>query len=133
MAEQMVFDSPYGTVWVDPADKIVHHQIKKWVKGEDLRQILNEGHKQMELHKCTKWLSDDRNNSVLPQEDEAWAKEEWFPKVLKAGWKHWAIVMPEKAIGKMNMERFRRDYNSLGITAQAFTDPAAALEWLKSV
>lgn len=130
MAEQMVLDTEYGTVWVDAANKIVHHQFKQWIKGEAFRELLDTGYQQLVANGCTKWLSDDRANSVLPQEDEEWAKHDWFPRVIKAGWKHWAIVLPEKAVGQMNMERFRREYKELGINTNAFKDPEEARKWL---
>jgi hypothetical protein len=32
-----------------------------------------------------------------------WADTVWLPRVLRAGFKFWAIVLPKAAIGKLNM------------------------------
>ena len=53
--------------------------------------------------------------------------------VFAAGWKYWAIVMPDKIVGKMNMKRFIEDYSEKGLTIDIFSDPDEALAWLESV
>jgi hypothetical protein len=77
-------------------------------------------------------LSDDRNNSALAQNDVAWSKTDWFPRVMKAGWKYWALVQPEKVIGQMNMDRIVKDYSEKGLTVKIFSDPDEAMKWLES-
>jgi hypothetical protein len=36
----------------------------------------------------------------------------WQPKILKAGWKYWAIVLPEQALGQMRMSVMAMEYQS---------------------
>jgi hypothetical protein len=72
------------------------------------------------------------NNGPLLKEDEAWAKTNWFPNVVKAGWKFWAIVMPAQVIGQLNMKRFVDDYAKAGITVSVFSESDKALAWLES-
>jgi hypothetical protein len=55
----------------------------------------------------------------------------WSPRVLKAGWKQWAVVLPQKVLGQMNMQRFIDMYKERGLEVRAFTDPAPALAWLE--
>jgi hypothetical protein len=47
------------------------------------------------------------------------------------GWKHWAVVLPELIIGKMNMQLFTTRYAKAGVTVRVFSDPDDALQWLK--
>jgi len=133
MATTTVIDNEFASLWCDAEKKLVHHHIKKWVHGEDLRKLLLSGYEQLKKNGCTKWLSDDRFNGALKPDDETWAKTVWFPQVLQAGWKHWAIVLPEKIVGQMNIQRFSEDYKAAGINAKAFSDPDAALKWLESL
>jgi len=70
---------------------------------------------------------------ALGEEDTAWAENDWFPRVLAAGWEYWAIVLPDNIVGQMNMKTFIDDYAAAGITVRVFTDPAEALEWLEAV
>jgi hypothetical protein len=101
------------------------------VKGAQFREALTKGAEAMEAHPCAKWLSDDRGNTVLPEDDEKWATSIWFPRVCSAGWKHWALVLPIKAVGQLNVQRFAETYAPLGINAKYFTDPNEAMKWLQ--
>ena len=83
-------------------------------------------------HKARKWLSDDRGNGAVRPEDEEWVQKNWLPKVVAAGWKYWAIVPPQKVVGQMNIKRLVAAFAEVGVTAQVFSDPTAALEWLRA-
>ena len=112
-------------------DKIVHHEIRKFVHGQPLRDMLSRGLEAMQTYKAQKWLSDDRGNGPLKPADEEWGKTVWFPQALASGWKHWAVVMPEAVLGQMNMRRWIELYGQAGIHAHPFDDPKLALRWLR--
>jgi hypothetical protein len=133
MSAITIFENEFAVLSFHPEKKIVHHRIKKFVHGNDLKNILDQGYEQIKKNSAKKWLSDDRNNNALTKEDEHWAINDWFPRVLKAGWKYWAIVMPEKVVGQMNMKEFKDNYSKAGVTVDVFTDPESALKWLESV
>ena len=111
--------------------RIVHHEIRRFVHGAELRELLTEGVRAFRKYGACKWLSDDRGNGPLKPSDGQWAKEVWSREVLAAGWKYWAVVMPAKTMAQMNMERWIAVYAKLGVTAQAFTDPNEAMSWLR--
>ncbi len=133
MSASVVLDNEYITVWYHPEKKIVHHKFHKFIHGQAFRDGLNAGVELMKKHKAQKWLSDDRANSALPPEDVEWAKGDWFPRTLAAGWKYWALVQPEKVIGQINMQNFTEPYAKQGVTVRLFSDPDAALAWLESI
>jgi hypothetical protein len=132
MSTKIILDNEFATLWLHPETKIIHHFIKKFVFGDALRGILDKGYEILKQEGCSKWLSDDRNNSALSAEDTKWAQTDWFPRVQKAGWKYWAIVMPEKVIGQINMKKFIEDYKNLGIDVNVFSKPEDALKWLEA-
>lgn len=111
--------------------KIVHHELRKFIQGEQLREVLEKGLEIFKQHGAFKWLSDDRGNGPLKPADEEWALKIWAPRVMKAGWKFWAVVLPEKVLGQMNMRRWIQAYSDQGVTAAAFTDPEEAMVWLE--
>jgi hypothetical protein len=127
-----IIDNEFATLWYHSEKKMVHHKIKKWAYGNDLRNVLNKGYESLKANNGNKWLSDDRLNGALKEDDEVWCRTDWFPRVLKAGWKYWAIVLPEKVVGQMNMKRFSEDYQKAGITAMLFSDSELAMKWLES-
>jgi hypothetical protein len=128
-----VVDNEFISVRFHPREKIVHHELHQFVFGERFREGLLAGVELLEQHGATKWLSDDRKNSALPSADVEWGKREWFPRALAAGWKYWALVQPEAAVGQMNMRRISHAYALAGVTVRVFDDASEALEWLASL
>ena len=132
MEKKVILDNEFMTLWYHPDKKIIHHEFHKFTQGETLRDCLSAGAEQMEFKGAQKWLSDDRKNTVVGEDDMKWTSTVWRPRVIKAGWKYWALVLPEKTIGKMNMNRIIKDYGETGVTVQAFSDPDEALKWLEA-
>ncbi len=115
-----------------PVQKIVHHELRQFVHGEKFREVLEKGLEIFIRHGARKWLSDDRGNGPLTRADSEWAVNIWAPQVIAAGWKYWAVVMPEKIMGQMNMKRWIQMYADKGVTAMAFTEPNEAMTWLEN-
>jgi len=132
MSRQTILDTDYASLYFYPESKIVHHVFHKFIYGQEFRQVLEKGLEVFLANGAQKWLSDDRKNSALPKEDSEWGINEWSPRVMKAGWKYWALVMPDKVIGQMNMQRFIDLYASLGVIVQIHDDADEALKWLES-
>lgn len=133
LIKQTIYEDEFATLWYYPQIKVVHHKFHKFIYGEHFKKILNQGLAFFEKEGCVKWLSDDRNNSALPKEDEIWAQKEWSPKVMKAGWRYWGMILPDKLVGKMNMKRMIASYENDNIRIEIFEDPESALVWLSSV
>ena len=131
MSPMTIIDNEYASLWFHPTNKIVHHQFHQFVHGAHFRQILERGAEVFEQNGSQKWLSDDRDNSALLQEDSQWAIDVWQPRVMNAGWKYWALVMPKKVVGKMNMKQFVEMYRDQGITVEVFEEADQALQWLE--
>ena len=129
---EKILENEYATLVVYPEKKIVHHTIHKFIFGEPFRNLMTKGADVYIEQGCTKWLSDDRKNSALSEEDIQWGQENWENRILDAGWKYWALVMPEKVIGQMNMKRIADRYDGMGVTVQVFSDPDEAMSWLEA-
>jgi hypothetical protein len=114
-----------------PTKGLLHHQFHKHIWGEAFRDVLNKGVEVFTRLRGNKWLSDDRKNCALSKEDTDWAMQDWFPRVHKAGWKYWAVVLPNHVVGQMNMKRFVDTYSTRGIVAMVFDDPTDAMKWLE--
>jgi hypothetical protein len=127
---ETIIETPAVVLRYYPNTKIVHHELKRFVHGQEFRDVLEKGLQTFIKHGAVKWLSDDRGNGPLTQADSEWALTDWAPRVMAADWKYWAVVMPEKVVGQMNMRRWIATYAEKGVTAQAFTDPDEAMTWL---
>jgi hypothetical protein len=131
MATLTVYDSPSVTVWYHEDKKIVHHQVHRFVRGEEFQAFLLAGTEALEQHKAQKWLSDDRGSPVLAQDDLTWGHDVWFPRTAAAGWRYWAIVRPEKVLARVTMEHLVKEYGAAGVTAKFFENPDDAMKWLE--
>ena len=133
MTTLKIIDTDYGTLMYHPEAKIVHHVFHKPISGPEFRNILDEGAALLKKHGAQKWLSDDRNNSALSDEDTEWSKTDWFPRATASGWKFWALVVPADIMARMNMKEFVDAYYEYGLRTMVFDNPEEALEWLTYV
>ena len=132
MSKILIEKNDFATLWFHPEKKIVHHEFHKFIYGDVFRAFLMKGTETMKKNAANKWLSDDRNNPVLRNEDSEWGQKNWFPQTLQAGWKYWAIVQPAGVIGKLSLNKAVEIFAQAGIMAKYFTDPDEALKWLEN-
>jgi hypothetical protein len=131
--KETILDNSDFVLWYYPESKIIHHQIKRYIFGEKLRELLDKGYELLKEKDAQKWLSDDRNNDALSNEDGNWTNNDWLPRVASAGWKYWALVMPKGLIGQMNMKKHAEFCAKVGVTVKVFSDPDEALQWLNEL
>lgn len=129
---ELIIDNPYMRLYFHEDAGIVHHEIRKPLEGKVFQETLTRGAELLESKRAAKWLSDNRGHLGLSEADEAWGRTVWFPRVKAAGWRHWAIVKPQSAIGALNMSRLSQNYTILGVNARVFTSFDEAFEWLKA-
>lgn len=131
MSPITVINDEFATLVYEPEQKIVHHTFHKPLPSTEFRRVLDTGAELFAKHQASKWLSDDRGNSALSEEDSEWAMKDWFPRVLQAGWKFWALVVPEDIMARMNLKQFVDSYYEQGLRIMVFTDPVEAKGWLE--
>jgi hypothetical protein len=132
MDKEIILDNEHMTVWYYPDKKIVHHEFHKFTYGKTLQEGLSAGAAILEKRGAQKWLSDHRNKIGSDKDDLHWTATVWRPRVIKAGLKYWAMILPEKIIGQMAMRRVIGEYANTGVTVQMFSDPDKAMRWLES-
>lgn len=127
---ETVLENKYVTIWLYPKEGIVHHQFHQYTFGDTFREILLLGLSTFESNRCTKWLSDDRAFGALLPEDKTWGNEVWRPRVLKAGWKYWGMVLPDTVTGQLNLKMMIDEYAEAGVITQIYNTPEDAMKWL---
>ncbi len=126
-----ILDNEFATLIVYPGKKIVHHKYKKFIFGDAFREVMTTGADAFIKYECIKWLSDDRENAALRQEDIKWGQKNWEKRILDVGWKYWALVMPKKTVGQITMKEIIDRNKELGVTVEIFNNPTQAMEWLE--
>lgn len=132
MSTLIVTDNEFATVRYYTESGIIHHEWKKYCHGKVFREIMLAATRCLKENKGTKWLSDDRNYQSLTEEDSIWGQKIWFMETIAAGWKHWAIIFPERQMGKISLSVMFSEYRAAGINAQAFDSVAEAMTWLEA-
>jgi hypothetical protein len=131
MNKEILLDNDVVTLWYYPESKIIHHQFHKFIYGEKFQEVMLKGLEYFEKEKCSKWLSDDRKNSALRKADLEWGNTYWRSRMIAAGWKYWAIMIPDLTVGKMSMMHLIDDYKKDKIEVEIFEDVELALKWLQ--
>jgi hypothetical protein len=126
-----LIENDHACMWYYPDEGIIHHKFLQPVSDMSFRSVLMTGLRLMRDHGAQKWLSDDRNNSILSAEDSAWSQDYWLPLAYKAGWKYWALLPPAKARGQVNMQRLvEYIIEKYRVNVELFDDPDQAWQWL---
>ena len=134
MKKITVFENECSTMVYYPDEKIIHNRFRGQPTGDIFRDALNAGVETMEKYGATKWLSDDlENKSVFSAEDDEWARLDWLPRMVKVGWKTWAMAVPEQTEARMNVKEIVENIFSRGVRVMVFTNIDEALEWLINV
>lgn len=129
-ATLVLVDNEYMTLQYLTDKKIVYHTIHKPVGGETLRSALLAGTSALAEHGACKWLSDDRLNGPLSDEDREWGVKEWNRLALDAGWKYWALVVPQDVADAGTMIPTMEALYALGLRMMVFTELEEAIAWL---
>lgn len=130
---ELCYESDTAVLYFHRRTKILHHQLRGFLHGEEFRRLLEAGLAEMKSRGACKWLSDDRLNGPITPADAEWSTKSWTPRALLAGWKYWAVVFPEKVLGQMNMRRWIEALADKGLAAQGFADADEARKWLEKL
>ncbi len=126
-----LIENEYAYLWYYPDDGIIHHKFLQPVPDDIFQEVLMTGLVLLREHGAIKWLSDDRNNSILSAESSAWSQSYWLPLAIKAGWKYWALLPTANPRGQINVKRLIAYVaETYGIEIRQFSDPDEAWQWL---
>lgn len=129
---ETIIENEFITLSYYHEKKIVAHKLRQFATGKRYRDAMNTGTELLIAHGAQKWLSDDREFSVLHPSDRKWGITDWTPRTIEAGWKYWAIIMPESIIGQASNKRMIESLAGLGVEVQIFSTTEEAFTWLDS-
>jgi len=133
MAVQTIIDNACAQLYYHDDTKIVHHHWMAELDSVSLRESLTTGNALLRKHHAEKWLSDNRFIKPHSDEDEHWINTQWLPDAISAGWKYWALVVPDAEASRINMVTFVDEFYEKGVRVMVFTNPDQAMEWLIKV
>jgi hypothetical protein len=131
MEKITLFENECATLVYYPDAKVVHNTFRGHPEGKQFRDAFNAGVEAMKKYGGAKWLSDDRECTVaFPPEDQEWADNDWFPRMVQVGWKMWAMVVPNEIKSRINMVDVVDKMFDRGIKVAVFSDFDEAFQWL---
>lgn len=125
-----VITNQYVELYYHEETKIIHHIYHPGVGGDYLKEELTTGTDWLIEKGAIKWLSDNSAIEGVTDEEAAWINTEWLPRTIAAGWKFWALVVPNDVMGRMNMVQFVSEFAQQGVLVRVFTESDAAMAWL---
>src|SRR5512133_1355873 len=101
MERETILDDDDVSLFLYPSIGTVYHVVKRSIEGDKFRSMMSKSAEVFVANKCTKYLSDDREIMAFNPEDLLWALENWEKRLIPAGWKHWALIMPGRILGRV--------------------------------
>lgn len=81
-------------------------------------------------YNCHKWLSEEKFRVNFDDSFAKWASA-WEGKVMRFGWKAWAIVMDVNIDYNQRMEENNERIRLMGVKVENFNNPETAMTWLE--
>lgn len=132
MSVQVIIDNPCVQLYYHEDVGVVHHHWTADLDSKHMRESLSTGVELLKQHGAYKWLSDNRFIQPHSDADEIWINQVWLPDAINAGWRCWALVVPEAFASRVNMVNFVNEFYEKGVRVMVFTDVDKAMDWLIS-
>jgi hypothetical protein len=132
MTTLTILNSPCAQLYFNEDTRIVHHHLNNSIDSKSLRDVLNGGIEALKKYNATKWLSNNKEIDPLSDADNEWVNTSWLPRAVAAGWKYWALVVPDSLKARMNMRDFVEVFYNQGVRVMVFTEVDEAMHWLEA-
>jgi hypothetical protein len=136
MSAETILTNEWITLVYHKEDNYLQITAHKPVDTEHFAEVVkvyNKGLEYLEKHNIEKWLSDERKSMTPEGTDESEVNEfsaAWGQRAIAAGWKYWAMVVPESLKGREKMQDLVQIFHDQGVWVALFTDVDEARAWL---
>ena len=99
-----VFESDCVVVHHEADLQTIHSCWKRFAKGAEFREALEQGLKAAQKHLATGWIGDVQHLGVVDEADTQWVNTDWFPRLLaQTNISFMAVIVGPRAITKMSV------------------------------
>jgi hypothetical protein len=99
-----VFESDCVKVTHEPDQQTTLLTWKRFAKGAEFKEALEQGLKGAQKHKATAWIGDVQLLGVVDEADTQWVNTDWFPRLLTgSSIQFMAVIVGPRAITKMSV------------------------------
>ena len=80
-----------------------------------------------------RYIGDARDLAPISQADQRWINEEFMPRLLAAGVRYMAIVIPKASVARLSVRQVLSKVNEINLVTAYFDEIEAARDWLRTV
>ena len=114
----------------DSASKAAHIEWQGWANPAEFAAANEAIILALRQHAGTRALGDCREMKVIKQSDQEWAHRDWFPRVLAAGLRRMALVIPKSGLALMNVQEIMSRIPGTKLDVAYFATIEEARAWL---
>ncbi len=129
--EQLVFDTPYGSIFYNAKLNCAGIVWKKQITSEEYRTLFTKCLNIVKMYHTPYWVSDIRFQGVVSVEDQRWMLQTIYPEANRNGLIQTALIYNPQHHPKDYLERIQAAADQLGITIQFFDNRKSADEWIQ--
>lgn len=114
----------------EPVLRAVYIEWQGWADPAEFAAALEAGLGALVDHRGSRWLADCRDMKAIQQSDQEWLDRSWFPRIIAAGLRRMAVVIPKSGLAMTNLEDIIRKVPADKIAVAFFATVAEAEGWL---
>jgi hypothetical protein len=125
------FDRPgVAVMWWNATSRAVHIEWQGWADPAEFAAALEAGLNALSERRGSRWLADCRDMKTIQQSDQEWLDRNWFPRIIAAGLRRMALVIPKSGLAMTNLEDIISRVPADKIDAEFFATVAQAESWI---
>jgi hypothetical protein len=132
-ADRTYLDAPYVCVrWISGGPWVLV-EWKAWANSQEYRAAHETVLTAFRENHASRNLIDATHARVVSDEDQKWLIQNWIPRVVAAGRRWTAIVMPKRALARTISENIDKRPRSSLTEVEYFDTVDEAAAWLSTV
>ena len=114
----------------DAACKAAHIEWQGWADPAEFAAANDALILALKQHGGSRVLGDCRDMRVIKQSDQEWVSRDWIPRILAAGLRRIALVIPKSGLALMNVQEIMSRIPGTKLDVAYFATIAEARAWL---
>ena len=114
----------------DAPTEAAHMEWQGWARTPEFQAANDALIHAITEHRGSRVLGDSRRMGVIQESDQDWVNRDWFPRILAAGLRRMALVLPESDLAKMNIDELVGRVPGSQLDVAYFATLGEARKWL---
>jgi len=130
--DQTYLDESYVSIHWRATSRILFVEWKAYATSQELRKMMATVLRAIQERHVLHLVGDSRRARVAREEDELWAREAWFPEILKSSLERMATVTSSTGMGRIQHNDFFKQMANHGLAMRKFESVEAAIAWAQT-